>query len=256
MACGQLIVVAGGDDIARSDKASCIYREWFDGQSLVFGCTPHVIDEQGTIVGSFYSSNVPTDFSCDAIISRRNAGIFISAFDRTVFDTFGPLVDDAIEDQIIPFRASLLRDDGVAVIEEPLVQYRAHSDSQVDKLIFSSKRNSNDVVREKIMSHEKLYRCWLDEKLKADRFVHSSSTRVERSLNRELKFFILANELLACERLTGRLKLFLGNVEAGIFPLTRWLLILAFAISPSAVSYLADMYARNIAYSKRNVRGI
>jgi len=122
---GRLIVFFGGDDISLPYQVSRIVDVWNNGNGpSCIGCNPIVIDENGKERGPFMVS-AQSDFSLDAVIARGSAWCFPLAYDRNIFDQFGP-IPQAIrnEDELLPFRAVLLN--GIEMINEPLLYYRRH----------------------------------------------------------------------------------------------------------------------------------
>lgn len=161
---GRLIVVGAGDDVASPEKAKVVLKYWLDSCALLIGSNPYVIDSSGKPLGRFYGATLPNDFSCLAIVKRRNAHIFLTAFDRRLFDDFGPL-DESIEaeDQALPFRAALLSSRSVVVIDRPLAHYRVHSASMIHPLKFGNGAQPLQVLKRKLDSQIKMHRGWRNE---------------------------------------------------------------------------------------------
>jgi len=256
MAKGRLIVLGAGDDIARKDKASMIFNRWNSTNALVFGCCPEVIDEQGQVIGSFYSAGIPEKFTCRAIIKRRNAGIFISGFDREIFDMFGPLGEGATEDQVIPFRGALMCENGVDIIKEPLVLYRAHPESQVTALRFAKEKRPLEVLRSKIITSMLLYCSWLADL----RTIKSEGTQLlyeeEKILINGLCFVEAMNKVVNERTLIHRIFIVMKGVGSGAISMGHLLQAFFFAISPAFCARVLDWFVRNFIYRKRHERGI
>jgi glycosyltransferase involved in cell wall biosynthesis len=127
----QLIVAAAGDDISQPNRTLRIVEIWGEGKgALVIGCNPTVIDDKGKYQGLLFRKGYSPDFSLEEIVRRGNTGFFLTAWDRLIFDRFGPLPTNAsFEDQLIPFWGAMLGRNAVCFLDEPLVQYRRHSSS-------------------------------------------------------------------------------------------------------------------------------
>ncbi len=256
LARGQLIIVGAGDDIAATNKAIKIYNLWQKTGAWVIGCNPIIINESGEEIGRFYSK-LPTDFSCKAMIARRNAGIFLTAFDRTLFDNFGPLNASLIaEDQSIPFRAALLDHQRIKVIDEPLVKYRSHAESLVNALHFKSGCTAVEVILNKLHSQKMMYLDWLEalthipEKSKAD-FLQENAI-----LRKRLVFIEHLAQLIKILYLKDRLRYLLTNASTKSIQWYANIVLMLFSLSPRFTANLIaliDMKRRTL---QKKTRGI
>jgi len=128
LASGEVIVVAGGDDVSEKDRVTeLVNRIGKNGVQAAYS-NAELIDHSGRYIRDLYlkRTRVVTN-SCMEIAKRgstRIAGCTL-AWHRRVFDIFGPLPEylDS-EDQVIPFRAALLGE--IAYIDRKLVSYRIH----------------------------------------------------------------------------------------------------------------------------------
>lgn len=124
---GELIVVAASDDISLPLRTEEIVKVWSGGGAYSIYSNMTVIDENGINRGVFAKS-APMPIESWQQILRAGRGVFgcTHAWDRAVFDAFGPLPEDVVhEDYAIPFRSALLGK--IAYIDECLVKYRRHS---------------------------------------------------------------------------------------------------------------------------------
>jgi len=160
---GELIVVGAGDDIAKPNKVSRIVDEWRKTKALMIGCNPEIIDEQGKVMGRFSEgSGWERDWS--GIVRKGNASIFITAFDRQIFDVFGELHGFLpMEDQSLIFRASLMKPGSVRVIDEPLVQYRFRQHSLVEQLRFTKDCDHKHILIQKLRTKRLVFDSWLQD---------------------------------------------------------------------------------------------
>ncbi len=130
LAKGDLIVVAAGDDLSlalRVSKLVALYLQ-HRGKALSFFSNAYVTNESGTIERLFYQD--PPIHRTYTPAQAITHGFWIlgatHAWDRAVFDVFGPLPHNVkMEDVAIPFRSTLLG--SICYLHEPLVCYRRHS---------------------------------------------------------------------------------------------------------------------------------
>jgi|GEM_PF-4195635 len=241
----DLVIIASGDDIARADKVGKIQEINKTTDALVIGCNPEIINQSGDRIGQFYSGSIPEDFSWKGIIKRRNAGVFISAFDKKIFDQWGALDENLpIEDQSIPFRASLMKDNAIFIIDEPLVKYRSHCASIVSSLNFArSNKNSTEIFLRKLNSHVSVHQSWFND-------LESSHISIEQK-NQSLKLLKqrierynylidVMNDTVFQERLSIWKKYFLSG---GSYNLKKIIYIFP-AVFPSIFVVLVSSLAR------------
>lgn len=128
---GQLVVVAAGDDISLPNRVAEIYNVYqaSDGKAMSIYSNAIVIDSSGNHEGLHLIPPEPEMLSVEWM-AKHGTGVLgcTHAWDRRVFDLFGPLREDVIrEDIVIPFRSALLGE--VKFINSPLVLYRRHANN-------------------------------------------------------------------------------------------------------------------------------
>ena len=144
---GELIVVAAGDDVSSPIRVHRLYKAW-----LGSGCKPmsvlsnaRIIDQFGVTIEEEYfrRANDSEGAKIDLISYDKKARLMIHtlenlsgclgnwvlgaahAFDRRIFDFFGPLPANLIqEDVALAWRTTILG--SFAYVPEPLVNYRRH----------------------------------------------------------------------------------------------------------------------------------
>jgi len=131
MAKGELIIDAAGDDISlphRVEKTVLKWKELGMGGISMFS-SYFLIDENGRVFGEkIYSEKLMIADWMERIRGKSNVEGASHAWSASLFRKFGELAYNVVnEDVVIQFRASLLG--GVAIISEPLVQYRKHQGS-------------------------------------------------------------------------------------------------------------------------------
>lgn len=127
LAKGRFVVINAGDDVSTPERTARIVEAWEDsGRTIRLVHSPAIeMDDAGRQLGLRTSPKAmienPTPF---AVASDRNFILGATlAWDRAIFDEFGPLGSElSVEDTIIPFRAALLG--GIGYVDEPLVLYR------------------------------------------------------------------------------------------------------------------------------------
>jgi glycosyltransferase involved in cell wall biosynthesis len=130
LAQGELIVQAAGDDVSLPTRTEELAKVWSSGGVSCVYSDVAVIDESGADRGPFYKY-APTAVESWQDVVQREHGVVLgcsSAWDRAVFDTFGPMPDHAsLGDYTIEFRSALLNK--IACVDKRLVKYRRHAET-------------------------------------------------------------------------------------------------------------------------------
>ena len=133
---GDLIVGAAGDDVSVPERVRILHAAWLQqGRPGSISSMASVIDAQGCVVSGRYTGydgqfpevgeRPETSLIRYAQDGSRNLLGCTAGWNRAVFDTFGPISSDVInEDNVIGFRSWLLS--RVGYIEDILVGYRTH----------------------------------------------------------------------------------------------------------------------------------
>ena len=135
---GDLIVASAADDVSLPERTEELVKAWSIGGIFSVYSNYYLIDENGAdyIVagekgigrGTAAEYKFPLVESWQQMVRSGSTGVFgcTHAWDRAVFDTFGPLPEDTLhEDVAIPFRSALLGK--VAYVDKCLVKYRRHA---------------------------------------------------------------------------------------------------------------------------------
>tara|TARA_R110002124_G_scaffold91090_2_gene232013 strand:+ start:6014 stop:7009 length:996 start_codon:yes stop_codon:yes gene_type:complete len=125
---GEVIVVAGGDDISFPNRVQEVAKEFFRGGKKPYSVWSSAIyiDVGGKIIDQPFP--LPPQALTDAIIARNTHPVIgaTHAWSKEVFDVFGPLMPSIVfEDNAISFRSYLLGD--IVFIDKELVYYRRHN---------------------------------------------------------------------------------------------------------------------------------
>jgi glycosyltransferase involved in cell wall biosynthesis len=129
MARGQLIVAAAGDDVSLPNRVESLYAAYDSSNGEAMS-----VFSNGFVIDAFGNRDVPLVRSVDAShlslnwLARHMGGAIgcAHAWDRRVFDVFGPIDEKVIhEDVVISFRSALLGK--VKFVDESLVLYRRHA---------------------------------------------------------------------------------------------------------------------------------
>lgn len=126
---GDLILIAGGDDVSHPARVAKTVAAWdaFERPPLIFFMYEPLVEapidlepfvfNTGRLSASFMSLGGNPDVQAPAMAWRRD-----------VFDVFGPLSDRCpTEDKNIAFRAALLGE--IVFVSHKLVRYRIHDDN-------------------------------------------------------------------------------------------------------------------------------
>ena len=142
LARGELIVIAAGDDISLPQRTQRIYEYYIKSQKRSFSIFTNAIciNDVGEKIGILHKLSIPPqDLTLESYASRERLGFITGsthAWQKTVFDFFGPLPNDVqAEDTVIPFRSALLG--SIGYIHEPLVYYRTSSERFKQKGFYS-----------------------------------------------------------------------------------------------------------------------
>ncbi len=129
---GLFIVGAAGDDVSLPERTEVLWRAWEESGRTICSVSSamRLIDEEGVDYGLY--ENPPPSHANDLLRMCRDGmpgvGGASHAWDRRIFDVFGPLRPDiAFEDRALPFRSLLLGK--IAYVNQPLVLYRRHREA-------------------------------------------------------------------------------------------------------------------------------
>jgi glycosyltransferase involved in cell wall biosynthesis len=131
MAKGQLIVAAGGDDVSLPERVEKLFAAYdlSNRKAMSLYSNATIINEGGQPGGPYLIGRGPDQLSA-RWMAEHISGVLgcAHAWDRRVFDLFGPIQKEVLnEDMVIPFRSALIGE--VKYIDEPLVLYRLHGDN-------------------------------------------------------------------------------------------------------------------------------
>jgi glycosyltransferase involved in cell wall biosynthesis len=124
---GGFIVIAAGDDVSLPTRTEELVGVWSEGETFSVYSNYFIVDEDGNETG--VEEGIASEWK-ESWQDRVRSGIMrglgaADAWDRAVFDVFGPLPDEVVrEDVAIPFRAALLGK--IAYVDKCLVKYRRH----------------------------------------------------------------------------------------------------------------------------------
>jgi glycosyltransferase involved in cell wall biosynthesis len=131
---GELIVVAAGDDVSLSARTEELVSAWLNGGIYCVWSDLIQVDECGKAKNKVVAGQAG---SWKEVVQRERLGGLggaSSAWDRAVFDVFGPLPTGVIhEDYALWFRAALLGK--IARVNKPLVMYRLVGITQAARLL-------------------------------------------------------------------------------------------------------------------------
>jgi glycosyltransferase involved in cell wall biosynthesis len=185
---GELIVVAAGDDISRPTRTEELVAAWSSGGVFCLCSNVTIMDEGGVDrAASVRIPPIPVESWQEAIQHAESHAVLgcTHAWDRLVFDTFGPLpYADMHEDLTIRYRASLLGK--VAYVDKPLVRWRRHGKSSLEIFEQLLRMNPSRLMDHRLTSaHEysREYEVWLRD----TRLFQSSHPHMETELSQAIE---------------------------------------------------------------------
>ena len=134
---GELLIVAAGDDISRSDRVAAIVKAWGDSgypeaalhssaRMFGVGVDPKAVLRKGTAADSACDLETFVSGGMKALINGATA-----AYTKGLFEYFGPITS-AYEDVPLTFRAVLIG--RLIYVDEPLIGYRV-SQGQLSRFL-------------------------------------------------------------------------------------------------------------------------
>lgn len=124
---GRLVVQNAGDDVSLPRRVERLAEAWIasGGRAKLLHTPAIMVDETGAERGvKDPHGALAADPSPFGLISRN---VYVlgaaTAWDRDLFDAFGPLGPDiGVEDSVLPVRAAILGE--IALVDEPLLKWR------------------------------------------------------------------------------------------------------------------------------------
>ncbi len=139
IATGELVVIAHGDDVSRSDRVRLIAEEWRSTRASMIVSNWISIDEKGRKLGLGMNPGPRVSSGLRDLAAKGRDPSTIGAvlsWERRVFDDFGPLDKERsalTSDYVLPFRAALLN--GIRHLDVPLVAVRRHREQKYQRYI-------------------------------------------------------------------------------------------------------------------------
>lgn len=230
MSCGELIVIAAGDDVSLPQRCERVAAAWLaSGRRLdLVASALEDLDEAGTV----HERITPTDLA-----AYRGAADWIArppfvvgaaqAWTRRLFDRFGPLPEGVVaEDLIMVFRAIV--SGGAATLAEPLVRYRRGGISR-RRRSFSAGQVVERLLKDARHSLVEL------PQLLADARIAGQLDAVEPALARQLARATFLRDLFAATRRTERLRLVARSSDVA---LAQRLRLGVYALAPGLLAPL------------------
>ncbi len=165
---GDIVVVAHGDDIARSDRVRLLSQAIEETGTAIASSNATIIDERGAAEGPLLTNAVSGLVSATNLLERWNKCHLgaTHGFRRSVFEAFQPWTVERFfgtADTVFPIRAELLG--GCYFIEEPLVQYRRHENNmslRLNHIGFTTRQRREHRLSRKIATRRALLQDFQD----------------------------------------------------------------------------------------------
>lgn len=246
MVSGQLIVVAAGDDVSLPHRVETLVAQYEasgrTAMSLYSNAT--MIGEDGRVKRLFHvNSPDANSYKIERTMMPGSVVLGAShAWDRRVFDIFGPLPENIVfEDRAIPFRSALIGH--IVYIEDPLVLYRYHGEN-ISLGSTDYNQGKRDLFKSLLKTTEQeiqVLRCHLIDIASLERIYPQREEEAERLR----KAAEISLEKLRCERimlqnssLQKKILTTLRMIAKGmpVRELVRWILVF----------FLPSLYLRRI----------
>ena len=197
---GDYIIYGGGDDISYPHRSKLICKAFTLNNPLLVCSYATLIDKEGRPLPGNFDSALFYQQKWDVNQAATSMSLYIGAtgaWQRSLYDRYGPFEPNAFEDLVSGFRAAL--DDSVNVIDEKLIKYRLggisnfalYHDSFSQFLISQRKKYNlfQAVLTQRIRDAR---RYGLSEKSKVMRILQMEKDSIDSKLNlyEEKKLFL------------------------------------------------------------------
>jgi glycosyltransferase involved in cell wall biosynthesis len=257
MATGTLIVVAAGDDVSLHNRVERLYSVYNSSgrKAMSIFSNAIVIDESGNKEQLCGQKIDPQTLSLYWLAKHMGGAMGCShAWDRRLFDLFGPMDKEVIhEDVVISFRAALLGK--IEYLNEVLVLYRRHGNN----IHFTEPKDIKDtlalysLLRKSADSKIAIYRNRLQDlnlalQLYPDRQIEFS--RLQKITRRMLREMENEKSLLLCSNFLKRTSIIAQALWQGapLARVIRW--ILTFFFPRLYITYQRYLRARALNANK------
>ena len=228
LSCGELLVVAAGDDVSLPTRCARLAEAWLaSGRRLdLIASALEDVDERGAAHARITPSDLAAYRSAPDWIARPPFVVGAAqAWTRRLFDRFGPLPEGVVaEDLLMVFRAIV--SGGAATLAEPLVRYRRGGISRRRRAM-----SAQDVI-DRLLKNNRHSLVELPQLL-ADARVAGQLAAVEASLQGQLAREVFIRDLFAAHRLAARVRLV---AQSGEVPLAQRLRFGLYAICPAVLA--------------------
>ena len=149
---GDLIVGAAGDDISFPHRTSVIYESWKENgyKAMSLYSDAHLINKDGEVIEHPSPKGSSLNGPREVLSLGKGVAGCTHAWQRCVFDTFGPLPDSTVlEDRAISFRSSLLGT--IQFIDKKLVKYRFHGNNVTAMRFIGEKPSKREINAYKVL---------------------------------------------------------------------------------------------------------
>jgi glycosyltransferase involved in cell wall biosynthesis len=126
---GRLIVGAAGDDISLPQRAEKLCEAWRAGGGKIkyVHSNSKIINLNSELSGELYAATLRDADTIEDVLLVKRGGLFFGAtqaWDREIFEAFGPLFPDAYHEDVITLARALALG-RTKYVDEPLILYRS-----------------------------------------------------------------------------------------------------------------------------------
>ena len=248
---GELIVTAAGDDVSLPFRTEELVSVWSKGGISGVYSNVLVMDEDGIERGAFDGYTPRSIGSWHEVVQRGHGAVLgaTQAWDRIVYDTFGPLPNRAFhEDYTMEFRCALLGT--IAHLDKPLIRYRQRG-NELDL----SHRIESHTAQARWFAIE--YEGWLrdlDLFLSTHPDMRAETSRAIKTIRARIelyKFKGSAEDSARMERMRGYLRVVKYAKELGILSLMK---VCFLGASPKTYYRMQGRYHKMRQWQRKLVR--
>ncbi|MEM6386813.1 MAG: glycosyltransferase [Pseudomonadota bacterium] len=188
----QHVIVAAGDDISAPNRVEAIMACFAETDAVFVHSDVDAILANGKRAAPQHLGKLRE--TSDILRLARSQGLYIGAtgaWDRVLFDRYGPLPDGVYEDLILGFRAAL--EGRVGFVNAPLVQYRANVGMSTESCLHRTEADWRD---DRMNTVERGLRTFQQRARDATTAGHSEQSKLMKTLRHKVREYEARADIL------------------------------------------------------------